>query len=30
MRVTIRQGAMHSFNLVLNDENLHHKVKRIR
>jgi hypothetical protein len=30
MRVTIRQGAMHSFNLVLNDENLHHKVKRVR
>ena len=30
MRVTIRQGAMHSFNLVLNDENLHHKVTRIR
>jgi hypothetical protein len=30
MRVTISQGAMHSFNLVLNDENLHHKVTRIR
>ncbi|MCX7280811.1 MAG: hypothetical protein NTX21_04500, partial [Alphaproteobacteria bacterium] len=30
MRVTISQGAMHSFNLVVNDENLHHKVKRIR
>jgi hypothetical protein len=30
MRVTIRQGAMHSFNLVLNDENLHHKVRRVR
>jgi hypothetical protein len=30
MRVTIRQGAMHSFNLVLNDENQHYKVKRIR
>jgi len=30
MRVTIRQGAMRSFNLVLNDENLHHKVRRIR
>ena len=30
MRDTISQGAMHSFNLVVNDENLHHKVKRIR
>ena len=30
MRVTIRQGAMRSFNLVLNDENQHYKVKRIR
>ena len=30
MRVTISQGAMHSFNLVLNNENVHHKVKRIR
>jgi len=30
MRVTITQGAMHSFNLVLNDENQHHKVRRIR
>jgi len=30
MRVTIRQGAMHSFNLVLNDENQHYKVKRVR
>jgi len=30
MRVTISQGAMHSFNLVVGDENLHHKVKRIR
>ena len=30
MRVTIRQGALHSFNLVLNDENQHHKVKRVR
>ena len=30
MRVTIRQGAMHSFNLVLNDQNQHYKVKRIR
>jgi hypothetical protein len=28
--VTITQGAMHSFNLVVGDENLHHKVKRIR
>jgi hypothetical protein len=30
MRVTISQGAMHSFNLVVGDENLHHKVKRVR
>ena len=30
MRVTISQGAMHSFNLVVNDENRHHKVRRIR
>ena len=30
MRVTISQGAMHSFNLVVNDENVHHKVTRIR
>ena len=30
MRVTIAQGAMHSFNLIVNDENRHHKVKRIR
>lgn len=30
MRVTISQGAMHSFNLVVGDENLHHKVRRIR
>jgi hypothetical protein len=30
MHVTITQGAMHSFNLVVNDENLHHKVTRIR
>ncbi len=30
MRVTISQGALHSFNLVVNDENLHHKVRRIR
>ena len=30
MRVTISQGALHTFNLVLNDENVHHKVTRIR
>ncbi|HSS14821.1 MAG TPA: hypothetical protein VLL04_13065 [Rhizomicrobium sp.] len=30
MRVTISQGAMHSFNLVVGEENLHHKVKRVR
>jgi hypothetical protein len=30
MRVTISQGAMHSFNLVVGDENVHHKVKRVR
>jgi hypothetical protein len=30
MRVTISQGAMHSFNLVMNEENQHHKVTRIR
>jgi len=30
MRVTISQGAMHSFNLVVGDENIHHKVKRVR
>ena len=30
MRVTITQGAMHSFNLVLNDENQHYKVTRSR
>jgi hypothetical protein len=30
MRVTISQGAVHTFNLVVNDENLHHKVTRIR
>jgi len=30
MRVTISQGAVHTFNLVLNDENVHHKVTRIR
>lgn len=30
MRVTISQAAMHTFNLVAGDENLHHKVRRIR
>ena len=30
MRVTITQGAMHTFNLVMGDESLHHKVTRIR
>jgi hypothetical protein len=30
MRVTISQGALHTFNLVVNDENVHHKVTRIR
>ncbi len=30
MRVTITQGALHSFNLVMGDENQHHKVTRIR
>ncbi|HWM60604.1 MAG TPA: hypothetical protein VNN98_00560 [Rhizomicrobium sp.] len=30
MRVSISQGAMHSFNLVMNDENQHHKVTRVR
>jgi hypothetical protein len=30
MRVTISQGAMHSFNLVVGDETQHHKVTRIR
>jgi hypothetical protein len=30
MRVTISQGAMHSFNLVMGDENVHHKVTRVR
>jgi hypothetical protein len=30
MRVTISQAAMHTFNLVVNDENRHHKVKRVR
>jgi hypothetical protein len=29
MRVTISQAAMHTFNLVVGDENTHHKVKRI-
>lgn len=30
MRVTITQGAMHTFNLVVNDEHFHHKVRRVR
>ena len=30
MRVTISQGAVHTFNLVVNDENTHYKVTRIR
>ena len=30
MRVTISQGAMRSFNMVVGDENLHHKVTRVR
>jgi hypothetical protein len=30
MRVTVSQGAVHTFNLVVNDENIHHKVTRIR
>ncbi len=30
MRVTISQGAMRSFNLIVGDENTHHKVRRIR
>jgi hypothetical protein len=30
MRVTISQAAMHTFNLVVNDENRHHKVTRVR
>ena len=30
MRVTITQGAMHTFNLVMGDESQHHKVTRIR
>ena len=29
MRVTITQAAMHTFNLVRNDENQHYKVKRV-
>jgi hypothetical protein len=29
MRVTISQAAMHTFNLVVGDENTHHKVTRI-
>jgi len=30
MRVTITQGALHSFNLVMGDESRHHKVTRVR
>jgi len=30
MRVTITQGALHSFNLVMGDETQHHKVTRVR
>ena len=30
MRVTISQGAVHTFNLVVNDQNVHYKVTRIR
>lgn len=30
MRVTITQGAMHTFNLVMGDETQHHKVTRVR
>lgn len=30
MRVTITQGAMGTFNLKMNDENIFHKVKRVR
>jgi hypothetical protein len=26
----VTQGAMRTFNLVVGDENIHHKVKRIR
>ncbi len=29
MRVTIKQGALHSFNLVVGEENQHYKVMRI-
>jgi len=30
LRVTISQGALHSFNLVMGDESQHHKVMRVR
>jgi hypothetical protein len=30
MRVTITQGALHSFNLLMGDEGRHHKVTRVR
>lgn len=30
MRVSITQGALHTFNLVMGDEGHHHKVTRIR
>ena len=30
MRVSITQGALHTFNLVMGDESHHHKVVRIR
>jgi len=30
MRVSITQGALHSFNLVMGDEGRHHKVTRIK
>jgi len=30
MRVTISQGALHSFNLVMGDETQHHKVTRVQ
>lgn len=30
MRVTISQAAMHTFNLIVNDENIHYKVTRVR
>ena len=29
MQVTITQGALHSFNLVMSNESRHHKVTRI-